>query len=82
MKTQMLIRIDRESRERIRRVARQEGISDSSLVREAVAEYVARRDMGAYVDDLWSRMGRKMQARGLTPAAVRNAVRAFRAIAR
>ena len=82
MNTQMLIRIDRESRDRIRRIARQEGISDSSLVREAVAEYVARRDMGTYVRELWSRMGRKMEERGLSPAAVRNAVRDSRAAAR
>lgn len=82
MNAQMLIRIDRESRDRIHRFARREGISDSSLVREAVAEYIARHDIGAYVDDLWARMGRKLQERGLTPAAVRNAVRASRAAAR
>ena len=79
MGTQMIVRINPELKTRVARLARAEGKSASEVVRSLLEEYVRDRDIGAYVDDLWRRIGGKLAARGVGAADVKRAIRRVRA---
>ena len=74
MTNQMIIRIDSEIKNRLSKLARVEGKTTSQMVRELVRAYVKERDIAAYIDGLWARIGAKLTARGARPADVRKAV--------
>jgi hypothetical protein len=74
----MLIRIDPELKAKLDRLARAEGKSSSGMVRELIADYVKERDIGAYVDGLWDRVGAKLKAKGVDAAKVGQAVKDVR----
>ncbi len=76
--TTLLIRIDDEVKGRLNRLARIEGKTTSAVVRELIEERIKERDIGAYVDDLWGRIGGKMKSKGVTPAAIEKAIKASR----
>jgi len=78
MTTQMIIRIDTEVKTRLNRLARLEGKTTSEMVRELIEERIKERDIGAYVDDLWARIGAKLKDKGVTPAAINKAIKASR----
>ncbi|HEY2934733.1 MAG TPA: ribbon-helix-helix protein, CopG family [Acidobacteriota bacterium] len=65
MTIQMIIRIDEKLKEKITRFARAEGKSTSQVVREIMESYIRERDVGAYIEDLWIRVGKKLKARGV-----------------
>jgi predicted transcriptional regulator len=60
----MLIRIDVDLKARLTRLARAEGKTTSRVVRELIRNYVKERDIGAYIDGLWDRIGAKLKAGG------------------
>ena len=66
MATQLVIRIDPETKEKLMKLARIEGKTASDKVREMVTEYVAQSDLSAIVDDLWVRISNKLRKRGVT----------------
>lgn len=78
MDTQMLVRIDAEIKDKLTRLARKQGRSTSSIVREILAEYVEQRDIEGYADDLWDRIGGKMRAKGSGPGDVTASIAAER----
>jgi predicted DNA-binding protein len=78
MSTQMMIRIDNGVKNRLNKLARIEGKTTSEMVRGLIEEYIRERDIGAYIDDLWNRTGRKLKQKGVTPAAINKAVKASR----
>lgn len=78
MSTQMLIRIDDEVKNRLNKLARLEGKTTSEMVRELIEERIKERDIGAYVDDLWNRIGKKLKSKGVTPTAIEKAIKASR----
>ena len=61
----MIVRIDAEVKDRFNKFARGEGKTASQMVRELIGNYIKERDISAYVDDLWSRIGRKLKSRGV-----------------
>ena len=65
MSMQMIIRIDPELKDRLAKLARIEGKTTSQLVREVMEDYINERDIGAYIDDLWKRVGDKLESKGL-----------------
>jgi len=75
MADQMLLRIDPELKAKLDRVARAEGKSSSGMVRELIAAYVKERDIGAYIDGLWNRVGDKLKAKGAGPERIDQAVK-------
>jgi hypothetical protein len=75
MAHQMLLRIDPELKAKLDRVARAEGKSSSGMVRELIAAYVKERDIGAYIDGLWNRVGDKLKAKGAEPERIDQAVK-------
>jgi predicted DNA-binding protein len=78
MNTQLLIRIDGETKEKLGRLARKQGKSYSQMVREILGEYVKDRDIEGYVDDLWRRIGLSLKAKKAKSADVAAAIRAVR----
>ena len=78
MSTQMIIRIDDEVKNRLNRLARIEGRTTSEMVRQLIKEYIEEHDIGAYIDDLWNRTGKKLKSKGVTPATISKAIRAAR----
>ncbi|MBI3399594.1 MAG: ribbon-helix-helix protein, CopG family [Deltaproteobacteria bacterium] len=78
MTTQMIVRIDEGVKNRLNRLARLEGKTTSEIVRELIEERIKERDIGAYVDDLWNRIGRKLKSKGVTAAIIDKAVKEAR----
>jgi predicted DNA-binding protein len=65
MSMQMIIRIDPELKDRLAKLARIEGKTTSQLVREVMEDYINERDIGAYINDLWKRVGDKLESKGV-----------------
>lgn len=79
MATQMIVRIDPELKEKLVKVARQEGKTASQAVRELVESYVKERDISAYIGDLWDRIGAEFKRKGITQAKIDVAIKQARA---
>lgn len=76
---QMVIRMPDELKAKAAKLAQTEGKNLSSLVRELLEEYVRDHDMGAFIDDLWLRVGDRMKKSGAGPEDIDSAIRATRA---
>ena len=74
MADQLLIRIDPDLKKSLERLSRAEGKTTSRMVRELIRDYVKDRDIAAYIDGLWDRIGNKLAARGARASAVGDAV--------
>jgi len=71
---QLIVRIDSELKDRLNRLARTQGKTTSQMVRELIRGYIKERDIGAYIDELWSRIGAKLTSCGVRPADINKAV--------
>ena len=60
MTTQMIIRVESSLKDKVSKLAKSEGKNLSELVRELLENYTKERDMGNYIDDLWSSIGKKL----------------------
>ncbi len=78
MTEQLLIRVDPELKRKLAKLASREGKTSTQVVRDLIADYVKQRDVGAYVDGLWDRIGKDLRSKGAGAAAVAPAVRAVR----
>ena len=74
MSTQMIVRIDPELKSKVNNIAKTEGKSISEVVRELLEDYVKDRDIGLYIDDLWKRIGAKLESRGFGPKDIKSAI--------
>jgi len=79
MTTQMIVRLDSEIKTKLTKLARAEGKNTSQVVRELIENYIQDRDMGAYIDDLWNRVGKKLKSRGIGSDDIERAIHDFRA---
>jgi antitoxin component of RelBE/YafQ-DinJ toxin-antitoxin module len=66
----MILRIDSQLKAKANDLAKAEGKSVSRVVRELLEEYVRDRDISAYVDDLWKRIGDKVTSKGFGPKGI------------
>ena len=78
MSTQMIVRIDPELKAKVNNLAKTEGKSISEVVRELLEDYVKDRDIGLYIDDLWKRIGAKLESRGFGPKDIERITREVR----
>ncbi len=78
MATQMIIRLDPELKEKVSMLAKKEGKTLSGLVRELLEKYSKERDMGAYIDNLWDRIGRQLSENDITTSDIDKAIREAR----
>ncbi len=78
MATQMIIRLDPELKERVSMLAKKEGKTLSGLVRELLEKYSRERDLGAYIDNLWDRIGKKLSENNITTSDTDKAIKEAR----
>jgi predicted DNA-binding protein len=79
MTTQMIVRINPELKNKVNSLAKAEGKSVSEVVRELLEDYVKNRDIGLYVDDLWQRIGDKLESHKIDPKEIKRAIQEVRA---
>ncbi len=79
MNQQMIVRVDPDLKARANTFAKAEGKSLSEVVRELLEDYVRNRDIGAYVDDLWGRIGDQLASKGVGPKDIKRAILEVRA---
>ncbi len=78
METQLIVRIDRDTKQRFSRIARMEGKTASTKVRELVSSYIEENDFSRLVGDLWDRTSKKLKKKGVTEKGVRDAIKSVR----
>ena len=78
MTTQMSIRLDSEVKSKITKLAYVEGKRASQVVRELIEKSLRERELGAYVDDLWNRVGKKLTSREVTLKDIERTIREVR----
>jgi predicted DNA-binding protein len=78
MSTQMIVRIDPELKAKVNNLAKSEGKNVSEVVRELLEDYVKDRDIGLYIDDLWKRIGTKLESRGFGPKDISRIIQEVR----
>ena len=78
MVSQMVVRINAEVKDRSNEHAEGGGGTVSQMVRELIGNYIKERDISAYVDDLWSRIGRKLKSRGVRQKDIGRAIKGAR----
>ena len=61
MSEQLLIRIEKDLKDRLKKTSQSEGKASSQVVRELIEDYVTTHDMSYYIDDLWDRIGTKLK---------------------
>ncbi|MEK6646677.1 MAG: ribbon-helix-helix protein, CopG family [Candidatus Firestonebacteria bacterium] len=64
MTTQMIIRIDSNTKDRLNRLAMTEGKTRSKMLRELIENYINERDISTYIDNIWEKIGKKLQSQG------------------
>jgi len=74
----MIVRIDPELKIKVNNLAKNEGKSISEVVRELLEDYVKDRDIGLYIDDLWKRIGAKLESRGFGPKDIKSVIQEVR----
>ena len=78
MSVQMLIRLEPDMKEALNKLARKEGKSASNLVREIIKDFIKERDLSAYIDDLWERIGKKLKSKGIKQEDISQAIKETR----
>jgi predicted DNA-binding protein len=78
MTVQLIVRVDSELKTQVHRLAKAEGKNVSEVVRDLLEGYVKDRDIGLYVDDLWRRIGSRLNTRGMQPEDIAKAIREVR----
>ena len=78
MSTQMIVRVDSSLKSKVTQLAKAEGKSLSELVRELLVNYTKERDMNAYIDGLWDRIGKGFARKGILEKDIDRAIRQVR----
>jgi len=76
--TQMIVRIEPRLKNKVNRFAKAEGKTTSEVVRELLEDYVRSRDIGAYIDDLWDRIGKKLKTKRVGPDEIQRIIQEVR----
>ncbi len=79
MESQLIVRIDKNTKQRLSRIVRMEGMTASAKVRELVNSYIEENDFSRLVGDLWDSAARKSKKKGYTQRDVEDAIRKVRA---
>lgn len=74
----MIIRVNPKLKNKLNNLARAEGKTTSQIVRELIEDYIKERDISAYIDDLWNRVGEKLISRGVKPLDINRAIKEAR----
>ena len=78
MATQMIIRVEPGLKTKVSQLAKAEGKNLSELVRELLEKYTKERDMSAYIDSLWDRIGQNFSKNNISEADIEEAIKQVR----
>ncbi|MBW2592397.1 MAG: ribbon-helix-helix protein, CopG family [Deltaproteobacteria bacterium] len=78
MTTQMIIRVEPTLKNKVINLAKSEGKSLSELVRELLENYTKERDIGAYIDNLWNSIGKKLSQENVNESDIEEAIKLAR----
>ena len=78
MTTQMIIRVEPTLKNKASNLAKSEGKNLSQLVRELLENYTKERDMGAYIDNLWDSIGKKLSKENINESDIEEAIKLTR----
>ena len=78
MATQMIIRVEPSLKNKVSQLAKAEGKNLSELVRELLEKYTKERDIGAYIDNLWDKIGQNFAQNNISEADIENAIKQVR----
>lgn len=74
----MIIRVEPGLKNKVSQLAKAEGKNLSELVRELLLKYTKERDMSAYIDNLWDRIGQNFSQNSISEAEIENAIKQVR----
>jgi predicted DNA-binding protein len=78
MVSQVLIRVDKELKDRFQRLSRTEQKSINQKVRELMEEYVKEHDMEAAMKSLWDEIGQSLKKKGYKASDVNKKIKEVR----
>lgn len=78
MATQMIIRVEPNLKNKVSQLAKAEGKNLSELVRELLEKYTKERDMSAYVDNLWGKIGQNLSQNNISEKNIEEAIKQVR----
>ncbi len=78
MATQMIIRVEPALKNKVSRLAKAEGKNLSELVRELLEKYTKERDMGAYIDNLWDKIGQNLTQNSISEENIEEVIKQVR----
>ncbi len=78
MVSQVLIRVDKELKDKFRRISRTEQKSVNEKVRELMEEYVKEHDMESAMKSLWDEIGQSLRKKGYKPSGVNKMIKEVR----
>lgn len=78
MATQMIIRVEPGLKTKVSQLAKAEGKNLSELVRELLEKYTKERDISAYIDSLWGRIGQNFSKNNISEADIEEAIKQVR----
>jgi predicted DNA-binding protein len=79
MTTQMIIKINSEQKNKLTRLARSEGKTNSQVLREIINKYIKEHDMNSYAENLWSKISNRINENGFNQKDVNKVIRESRA---
>jgi predicted DNA-binding protein len=82
MSSQMTIRIDPEIKKRFSKLVRAEGKSPGQALREPIENCIKERVTRTYIDDLWKRIGSKLESKDLKQRDINRVIKEARKASR
>jgi predicted DNA-binding protein len=78
METQLIVRMDKGKKQKFAKLARMEGKTASTKVRELVDSYIEANDFSRVVTDTWRTISRRLKEKGVTEGDVERVIREVR----
>jgi len=79
MNTSLIVRIDKDKKERFERMARKQGKTVSEVIRQFVDEYTERSDMRGYLKPIWDEVSKRFERQGITQKDIDETIKEVRA---
>lgn len=79
MQSQMIIRVDSNTKSKFQKIARMEGKTTSEKIREMMKDYIAQKDFAAAVDRVWDKITTEFKKRGIAESDIEKAIKEVRA---
>jgi len=78
MTSQLVVRLNKDQKERFQQIARMEGKSSSDVLREMVDKYIDERDAMKRFEELWDSIGKQLKENGITEEDIKKEIKAYR----